>query len=568
MKKIAIILILFISCISCNDDFLNQQPLDKVSETSVWEDPALIELYVNARYNELPHGFTQWAGGLRMTGLTDESYHMHEPKLDKYTNGEVTSGNMYFYSGFWEEAYVGIRNNTTFLEKINPEIGDPTRIAQLTAEIRFLRAYLYAELIFRYGGVPLIKETFKLDDDFDTDRASFQECVTFIKEELDLAIPDLLDKESATGDDFGRVTKGAAIGLKARTLLYAASPLFSIVDSQENWEAAAEACEELFNLNQYSLSSDYKGMFLNPMDSEIIFFKQFIDEFGPEVVDTGDGYYHYRGGHNIDEWRFPNGSGGWVSENPLQNFVDQYETLLGEIPVLGYTGSDNNLQPILNSNATDYDSANPYLNRDPRLSYSIYYDGSEFAGREIEMWEGGKDSDDPNVDGFWNASKLGYGIRKSLDEGVWSSESTTSSAQPWVYMRLAEFYLSYAEAQYHIGNENLAREYVNKTRLRNGVEMPLITSSGIDLLNDIKHERKIELAFEGNRWYDGRRWKDAEADFAKDVIGVEVLKDENTDIKTYRYFVQKNRSFIESHYLWPIPVEEILKTNLIQNPGY
>ena len=577
MRKIRIIIpltiIFFIT--GCNDNFLDLKPLDAISEADVWQDLNLIELYVNDRYNELPHGFPQWAGGLRMTGITDESYHMHEARfLDKYTQGGLTSGslNMYYFNGFWLDAYSAIRNNNIFLEKISNFQGvEEERIKRLTAEIRFLRAYFYTELISRYGGVPLIKETFELDSNFDVPRSSFQECVEFIVNELDLAIQDLPRRNESVELEFGRITKGAAIGLKIRALLFDASPLFNETNDQSKWRSVSDACEQLFNLSEYSLSSDYSGLFLNPLDSEVIFFKQFIDQYGFEVVDVlSDYYFHYRGGHSIDEWRFPNGDGGWISENPRQEFIDQYETISGVIPVLGYSGIASNLVPIINPAATNYNPNNPYENRDPRLKYSVLYDGTQFKGRELEFWDGGKDSRDTDVDFWWNGSRLGYGIRKSLDEN-WELNSGTGSDQPWIYMRLAEFYLTYAEAQYHLNNLSAAVDYVNMVRSRSGVNMPPINSSG-DLLAKIKHERKIELAFEGNRWYDARRWMDAQVDFAKDIVGVEVLRNPSNGSKSYRYFYFEGgtgkRSFPVNHYLWPIPIEEIQKSNLEQNPGY
>lgn len=577
MKKIRLILpmIIMFFITGCNDDFLDLKPLDAVSEASVWQDLNLIELYVNDRYNDLPHGFPQWAGGLRLTGITDESYHMHEARfLDKYTQGGLTSGslNMYYFNGFWLDAYSAIRNNNIFLDNISGFKGDEEdRIKQLTAEIRFLRAYFYTELISRYGGIPLIKNTFELDSNFDVPRSSFEECVQFIVNELDLAIEDLPNRNEAVELEFGRITKGAAIGLKIRALLFDASPLFNETNDQSKWRSVSDACEQLFNLSQYSLSTDYRGLFLNPMDSEVIFFKQFIDQYGFEVVDVlSDFYFHYRGGHSIDEWRFPNGDGGWISENPRQEFIDQYETISGVIPVLGYTGIANNLAPIINPAATNYNPNNPYQNRDPRLRYSVLYDGTEFKGRELEFWDGGKDSRNTDVDFWWNGSRLGYGIRKSLDEN-WSLNSGTGSDQPWIYMRLSEFYLTYAEAQYHLNNVSVAVDYVNMVRGRSGVNMPPINTSG-DLLTKIKHERKIELAFEGNRWYDARRWMDAEVDFAKDIVGVEVIRNPSNESKSYRYFYFEGgtgkRSFPVSHYLWPIPIEEIQKSNLEQNPGY
>lgn len=577
IRLVSLLLVLF-SMNSCNDDFLDLKPLDAISEASVWEDLNLIELYVNDRYNELPHGFPQWAGGLRMTGITDESYHIHEARfLDKYTQGGLTSGslNMYYFNGFWLDAYNAIRNQNIFLENIeNYTPKDETeeqRVQQLTAEIRFLRAYFYNELISRYGGVPLITEVFDVNSNFEVPRASFDEVVAFVVSELDEAVLHLPNRGEAEGDALGRITKGAAFGLKIRALLFHASPLFNPSNDTSRWQLVGEACEELFNLNQYSLSSDYQGLFLNPMDTEVMFFKQFLNQFGFELVDEpSDFYYHYRGGHNINEWRFPNGDGGWFSENPRQEFIDQYETTSGHIPVLGYTGSPNNLQPIINPSATDYNPNNPYQNRDPRLRYSVLHNGTTFKGRNLQMWFGGRDSRDPNVDFWWNGHRIGYGIRKSLDE-TWNLNDGVAGQQPWIYMRLAEFYLTYAEAQYHLGNASTAVQYVNFVRQRSGVNMPSINSSG-DLLQKIKHERTIELAFESNRWYDARRWRDAEVDFAKDIVAVEPIFNSVTGETTYRYFYFEggtgNRSFPEHHYLWPIPIEEILKSNLQQNPGY
>jgi hypothetical protein len=569
--------VLMILLSSCQNDFLDLQPLDSISEASVWEDLNLIELYVNDRYNELPHGFTKWAGGLRMTGITDESYHMHEARfLDKYTQGGLTSGslNMYYFNGFWLDAYTAIRNQNIFLENIDsyvPGAGEEIRIKQLTAEIRFLRAFFYTELISRYGGIPLITESFDVNSDFSVPRTSFDECVDFIVSELDEAIKDLPNRDEAFGESFGRLTKGSAMGLKIRALMFNASPLYNADRDINRWQLVADACDELFELNQYTLSTDYQGLFLDPMDSEVIFFKQFINQYGFELIDEmSDYYYHYRGGHRIDEWRFPSGDGGWVSENPRQEFIDQYETVDGLIPVLGYSGSPDNLEPILNPDAKLYNPNKPYENRDPRLNYSVYYDGSVFKGRNLEFWYGGKDSRDPDVDYWWNGSRLGYGIRKSLDEN-WELNSGLASEQPWIYMRLSEFYLTYAEAQYHLGNHSLAVEYVNRIRQRPGVNMPPVDGSG-DLLEKIKHERKIELAFEGNRWYDARRWLDAEVDFAKDIVALEVIRDSKTGTKSYRYYYfeggEGKRSFPKHNYLWPIPIEEILKSNLEQNPGY
>ncbi len=562
------IIIFFLTiCSSCNN-ILDLEPLDAVSDAALWSDPELLEIYVNARYDELPHGYVQWAGGLRLTSLTDESYDIHQGSrlTNKYTQGQITPTNMHLFGGFWIQAYSAIRNLNLFLENVDPSLGDPERMAQLIAEVRFLRAWFYTELFSRYGEVPLLKSTVTVEGaDQIHERTPVAEIVSFIDVELLEAAADL--PVSNAGADFGKTTKGAALALRARALLYAASPLFG-PGSTEAWEKVADACETLFDLDIYSISADFNNLFINANDPEVIFFKQFVGMRGPEIG-FKLGYYTPSGGHNIEEWRLPNGDAGWSQENPLMNLVDEYETIGGEIPVFGYTGDESDLSPVINPNATGYDPLNPYANRDPRLYLSIVHDGSFINDREVEFWDCGMDSRCEDVQFWWNGALIDHTIRKGLDLN-WKPGSALSSTTPYIYMRLAEFYLTYAEAQYHLGNHGVAEQYINMVRSRPGVNMPPIESSqtGSDLLEKIKHERKVELAFEGNRWYDARRWLDAETDFAEDAIGLEVIRDEMTGEKNYRYFVQQQRSFPVSHYLFPIPLEEINKTNWIQNPGY
>lgn len=581
--KYIIILCTVFTVFSCAD--LDLEPTNSLPSTVVWKDIKLIELYVNARYAEVPHGFPMWAGGLRFSGITDEAYSQDQFfQLDRYTNfnGELNSDKLsnYYWGGFWLEAYDAIKNSNIFFENIDNFSGNADQmntIKKRKAEVRFLRAFFYTELISRYGGVPLIKKSFKLTDDFKTPRASFEECLDFIIQELDLAIADLPNKTDSMGADFGRATKAAAVGLKIRALMFHASPLFNPGNDTSRWQKVATACEQLFSLPGYSLSLDYKDIFLNPNNSEVIFFKQFVStQFPNELLkkfQDDDDYFHwdYAGGQEIDQWRFPSGTeNGWTSENPRQDFVDQYETKTGKIAVIGYTGPADNLTPIYNSGISiaDYDPDFPYKNRDPRLGYSIYHDGAIFKEKEIEFWVGGKDSRTNGIPNSGNGSKLGYGIRKSLDES-WKQANNLHGKQPWIHMRLSEFYLTYAEAKYHLGDFVTAVDYVNMIRSRVG--MPGIDASG-DLLGKIKHERKIELAFEGNRFYDVRRWKDIN-DYKKDIVGVRVIKKPDGK-KSYEYFYQDGaeagkRSLKEHQCLFPIPLEETQKTPLIkQNPKY
>ncbi|MEM9896350.1 MAG: RagB/SusD family nutrient uptake outer membrane protein, partial [Bacteroidota bacterium] len=170
---------------SCND-ILDLEPQDAVSDAAVWSNPELLELYINSRYGELPHGYVQWAGGLRVSGLTDESYHMHQPQhLNKHTEGGLNPVNMHLFGGFWMQAYSEIRNLNLFIENANPAIGDADRINQLISEARFLRSWYYIELFSRYGAVPLITSSIEIDQASQIEeRTPVIDLVQFIDEEL------------------------------------------------------------------------------------------------------------------------------------------------------------------------------------------------------------------------------------------------------------------------------------------------------------------------------------------------------------------------------------------------
>jgi hypothetical protein len=249
-----------------------------------------------------------------------------------------------------------------------------------------------------------------------------------------------------------------------------------------------------------------------------------------------------------------NGFGGNGGNCPLQNLVDDYE--------MKATG----LKPL--EAGSGYDPADPYTGRDPRFYYTVLYDGAEFKGRAIEVFTpNGKDSE--QGDGGWNCSQTGYYMCKFLDENQLLSEAST---MPYVYFRLSEFYLNYAEAQYHLGNEAQCRWAINRIRERKDVGMPEIPDavSGQELLNKVYQERRIELALEGHRYFDLRRWNLAATYEGMDAIGVKVVKTSN-DTFTYDFnSIVLKTDFKESYYWLPIPRTEIVKSNymLKQNPGY
>lgn len=546
IKKLLVIVLLG-SLSSC--DFLDISPLDSYTEENIFSDAALTEAYVKKNYI-FPR--TGW-GEAALRFASDECMNNFGWQgVWTINDGGMTPDDMGGLST-WNDYYWNIKNCNIFFnneEKLNA-IPEETRNI-LIGEMTFFRAYFYLDLVNKFGGVPLITRTFELDDpEMMVKRNTYEECVDFLQKEFQKAA-DLLPEEWS-GEDFGRVTKGAALAMRSRILLYAASPLWNSSDDKQKWQAASDAAEAVMALG-YSLDPDYGGLFLNMYSPEIIFQR---------LYDKEHGYY-------FDSQNSPNGyNGGYSATCVLQDMVDSYEMEDGTMP-----------DPKIYETAI----SDPWKGRDPRFYASIVCDGYQFRGRPAEFYTGeglnekgeiitigGIDSELSSIQA-WNATKSGYTLRKFMDESlkVWYDKSS----HPWIYCRLAEIYLNYAEAQYHLGKEDVARKYVNyiRERARGGRTgiLPDITESGDALLKRIQHERKIELAFEEHRFFDVRRWKIAEETDNVAGHGIKIFR-KLDGIKTYSIFtIQPSRKFIApNHYLLPIPQYERQKNpDLEQNPGY
>ncbi len=540
MKKIIYILVAILALNSC--DVLDMKPLDKVSDADVWEDRALIELYVNASYNSINHEFSQHM----LSDASDETYCIHNwANFWVIQKGEMTSDNVTGISekiNYWKSAYSNIRTINVFFDRIDDAPVETDLKNRMKGEMKFIRAWIYANLIWRYGDVPLITDLFELNQDYKVKRDSYSDCVDFITKELDDAMTWLPAKSSS--ETLGRATGDACKALKARVLLYAASEQNNPSHSKEKWEAAAEATKAVLDAG-YSLGNDYQSVFLEDND-EIIFARYFTQANSTDFM-----LFNGR-----------NGSNGWTGENPTQNLVNAYEMTNGELPYL------NEELPLKINPASGYDESNPYAGRDPRLDASILHDGSMWAGRETETWHGGLDSPESSI-GSWNASKTAYAFKKFMVESIPPSGSSVKPENPWIFFRLAEFYLNYAEIMYELGNEEQAREYVNKVRARQSVNMPPVTASGEKLRDKIRNERRVELAFEGHRFFDVRRWCIADETENRDLLAMNIQKQAD-GTKTYEVTMLLKRSFLEQHKLVPIPRTEIDKSegSLVQNPGY
>lgn len=539
-SKILIIIVALLTLVSCEDVF-NISPQDKISENDVWNDESLIRLYMNACYTK---AYEQ--GLFRTTQIGHATDELHSIKGSVYyyiiTRGELTADNVttvHDYLDDWKKAYSLIRDINIFFDKIEGSpVGSDTK-TEMTGEMKFMRAYMYAQLIWRYGGVPLIKDVYGLADDYSVQRNSYDDCVDYIVSELDDAITMLPDQQ--TGNDLGKASADAARALKSRVLLYAASPLNNSSNDQAKWQKAADAAKALID-TRYSLVDDYQQVFLAQND-EVIF-----------------AHYHTQASAlDLSRQVGRNGDHGWGSDSPTQNLVNDYEMSNGEMPFL----ADGSVNP-----ASGYDPTNPYVNRDPRFYASILYNGSEWMGRPTETFIGGLDSREGPIDS-WNGSMTGYYLKKFVPEDIPPTGGTVYPTTPWIMFRYAEILLNYAEAEFMLGHEDIAREYINKVRSRASVNMPPITESVDALKERIYHERRIELVFEGQRYFDVRRWKIADETGTKDIIGMHIVKESDGSF-TYSYTTLINRTWDDRLYLLPIPRAEIDRSlgSLDQNPGY
>lgn len=541
MRKIiyslsTIILLVFSSC----NDFLDKKPLDSITEDAVFNDDALLTAYVTACYNAYPNGFDE----AMMSSCTDESYTRHGGNSSiLVSQGEMNPDNIENFDSqrfanfnYWNSAYEYLRNINTFFAKYEEAQVSKELKSRLYGEMKFIRAFVYANLIWRFGGVPIITKVYTLEDtDYTIKRNTYDECVDFILAEIDDAIQHLPAKME--GENKGRASADACKALRSRVLLYAASPLVNTTNDMKKWERARDAAKEVIDLPGYSLSSDYRNMFLKD-DNEVIFRK----------------YYTKAQANRMNLFNSPNGYGGWGGNCPIQNLVDDYEMkATGKKPLEAGSG---------------YDPTHPYEGRDPRFYATVLYNGAMFRGRSVETFiPNGQDSEQGAV-GSWNCSKTGYYLYKYHDEDQVLNESEATTV-PWTFFRLAEFYLNYAEAQYNLGNEEECRWAINVIRSRKGVDMPLVTATGSELLEKLRNERRIELAFENHRYFDLRRWKLAEEYENKNAMGIKVEKDESGNL-TYSEITVLERSFNPQHYWLPIPRSEIIKSSytLEQNPYY
>ncbi len=546
----------YILCViitSCKKDVLNKTPLDSYTDQSVWSDLSLAEAFANNLYNVLPNAEHNWDNTTNRTwalsSATDEAFN----KFDDYNasvmnSGSLTPDNLGVFD-IWAPTYKIIQNCNIFLSKIDNVPGDQARRNGLKGEVTYLRAYAYFKLTRDYGGVPLITKPFDLNSDFKAARNSYDECSTFIASELDKAAALLPVQQGSAS--YGRATKGAALALKSTLLLYAASPQWNPTNDMAKWQKASDAAKAVIDLNAFQLfNGNYADLFTTK-NSELI------------MVRETNKQYMWSAFQGVEMFLSPSGFHGWASFAPSQNLVDAFGTADGK---------------DLTDPTSGYNPQHPYVNRDPRFYQDIVFDGRPYgqpafcqdrygvgSTNVAEFYEGGLDS--PQGWDKWNNSVTRYTFRKYCDT-TYNFNSETQTNKFWIVSRLSEIYLNYAEAQFYLGNNATAIQYLNLIRQRAGIKNPLSTAlSGTALENKIRNERQVELCLEGHRYYDVRRWKIADVTENKPLMGVVITKNADGS-KTYNYTQVQTRTFKPQHYLLPIPTSEINRTNLVQNPGY
>ncbi|MEO2064772.1 MAG: RagB/SusD family nutrient uptake outer membrane protein [Christiangramia sp.] len=541
---------------ACEKDFLEITPTDRVSDAAILTDSTLFEAFVINRYlgvrltnkegdGSLP-GFGRGFEYAMWSSLTDESIYNNDDNTWLIQQGQLSPENFGIAGTIWGRSYRSIREVNYALTNIEDLEMSESHKDLLKAELHFIRAYRYHDLIRNYGQVVLVGDMVsQLGEDFTDpslfEKSSIQEGIDYAVSELDKAISVLPVEHSGSWQE-GRATKGAAMGLKSRLLLYAASPLYTGGSSDtQKWATAAQAAQDVMDLGVYSLYPDYQELFLTDgSNSEYIFAR----------------YYNLNQLHtHLEIANGPNGYGGWGGNVPLQNLVDDYEMADGT----EFSWNDP-------EKASD-----PYANRDPRFDQTILHNGSDYRGREVETFlPGGLDS--PDGPSNWNTSKSGYYLRKFIDEELpiinpWGAAGT----QNWIYIRYGEILLNYAEAQNEAnGPDESVYSAINKIRVRAGMPELAAGLSQDEMREKIRHERRIELAFEEHRFYDVRRWMIANETANEPAQGIKITKDDNGDLTYELKTALDGRSFEEQHYWLPIPRSEILASDgqLEQNPGY
>ena len=549
---------------SC-EDVLETTNLSAYPEDIVFSDPAQLERVVFSAYNStdswaLNKGIW-WSRRFNVeVGSFEAKFNFRDLDRLRLRGNGWNALNMGDFRDKWRDYFLFINEINQFLDKVDGSEAmsiDANKVNSLKAEMKFLRANIYTKLIKMHGGVPIFNAAFGLDSEFNLPRNTYEECVAFIVKDLDEAASVLPATRPAA--EFGRATKLAALAVKARTLLFAASKLHDPATAPSGplydyskgtkWQDAADAAKAVIDLvgaRDLIATPDakaYQNLFLSA-NEDILFARPYgtdLYEFGLDVNSLPD------------QTQSPSGYGGWALSSPTHNFALEF-----------------NMADGTTTTGATFDAANPNANREMRYYADLNFQGAEFRGRTVDYALATDASQSDGLDspkGLGNvlhSSKTGYNIRKFQNENL-ATLTETTQGRPYILYRLAEVYLNYAEAQAELGNDAEAKIYLNKVSTR--ALQPAITLTGDALKEAVKRERRIELAFEGHNFWDERRWMNS-ANLGFDIKGLKWEKGAGGVLTNTEYSVITRPWFDKQYYL-PIPNQEIQKAPaLLQNDGY
>lgn len=537
-------------------DFMNCDESTDYQKQDIFESFDRSKKMVTNIYSYLPQDFCNTSDAM-LDAATDDAIHVYKSSAIQYFINGTWSANR-LVDDVWSNYYTAIRSANLYLKEAEGQEFEDWEHSKnyedmmktyrnFPYEVRFLRAFYYFELIKRYHNVPLVTTVLTQEEVNEVIPESCEKVAQFIMQECAEIAPILpVSYKSGFADkETGRITRGAALALKARVALYMASPLFS-ADDTDKWKKAAKAAYEIIGSASelgYSLDK-FANLFgaANNTSTEVILARS--------TGENGD----------FEKANFPMGvEGGKTSTCPTQNLVDAFE--------MKSSGNEFDWNdPIM--------KANPYADRDPRLAMTVVYNNMEWpAAKKVEIWEGGA-----NGLPLANATTTGYYLRKYVNKDIsFASGSTvTKKHHNWILFRYAEVLLNYAEAMANAygpdvaGDETCpmtAREAVNLVRNRSDVKMPAFPTgmSKEDFIKRLKNERRVELAFEGHRFWDIRRWKD----LSKTANIYRVKIEKTGDSFNYAKLLHETRTITDNLYFYPISNTEKYKNpNLGQNPGW
>lgn len=571
--------------VSCSDDFLNQPPLDRITEHDVWNDKNLMDAYIFKIYDRMPWDYLEdFGGGSQREALSDLARGTYSWTIFNNTfrpGNWGTSNNTWPLDWWGYEVLWKINYSIENIEKTPTSILTTEERNNRLGELHFLRAFSYFELVKRYGGVPIILEAqdpeTTPEDEYFPERNTEKEVYEQVLADAQLAFDLLPDHWTSQR---GRAPKWAAKALESRAALYAASiakygtvQLDGLVgipatDADAYYQISLAASQKIINEGGYQLfnkypnaSDNYAHLFLDETDDETIFMKIWIPFEKGHSYDLHNVPYSYR----VD-W------GGSMS--PTKQLLDSYEML------------DTGLLP--SEPGSGYDENNPFENRDPRLKGTLLTNNDIFQGLPIELWYGTETNGNIDTnrgtgvgkDGLGihpDATKTGFYIRKHLQDGgapLFIKEFY--SGTDCIVFRLGEIYLNAAEAAIELNMESAARDYIEPIRTRAGLQqnLRLESYSGLVLRDRIRNERKLEMAFEDQRYWDVKRWRIATEALSIQVEGLKVLRHiDGFGNKTFSYETfnaeAEKMNFYERHYYLPIGQGRINNNNkLKENPLY